>query len=116
MSPSVDEASARELHANSLSSRVLPPLPDPAVVFQGPGYQAPLPPTNPAARTSLFACVGGVFFPPVVLIALICGVYGLVISRSRRGVGRHDAVAGIVISLVMGTLWGLFMWMLYNLA
>lgn len=82
---------------------------DPSRVFFGPGYNFPPAPVNRPAQFALWVSIVAIlfFFP---LVASIGGaIWGLVYAHTNHGVGRRQAVAALVIS-VLAALWWLFVW------
>lgn len=80
---------------------------DPAVVFRGPGYTSPLPPTNGLSTTALWLTVVGVFLPPVLLVSGLLGAIGLARAPRLHRVGARQGGAALAISLVLIALWAL---------
>ncbi len=88
-----------------------PPFPgtdavDPNEVFSSPGYTGPPPPRNSVAVVALWLTVFFIFLPPLLVVSGILGVWGLVLSETRQGVGRRAGLAALVVSVLAGVLWG----------
>ncbi|MDU1351119.1 MAG: hypothetical protein E6943_00135 [Actinomyces sp.] len=71
---------------------------DPAMVFSAPGYNAPRHNSNTAATIGLWMAALSLLAFPLTIFALILSIAGLITSFSRGGRGRHEAVAGLVVS------------------
>lgn len=80
---------------------------DAAAVFRGPGYTAPLPPTNGLSTTALWLTVVGVFLPPVLVVSALLGGIGLARAPRLHRVGARAGGAALAISLVLIGLWAL---------
>lgn len=88
-------------------------MPDPVLVFSGPGYNSPPPPTNPLAKGSLLASILSAFFFFLAPVALVLAIVALVVARSRQGVGARDARGALLLSVLFMSGWGaLILWLM----